>query len=316
MHANPILRVKNGLQTGDRFPLQKRIIMIGRDSINDIILDDNSISRQHARITRKDLEYWVEDLGSTNGTHINDKEITEPTQIKFGDMLRVGLHIELIVVSPAFSDQVPDATQEHPIAFEGASMNGSYNFGPVPSEPITIPPGNFMVDPPTVRVPAAGPAMFSLQILSGSHANQLLPLGIGEHTVGRKKDNKIVLSDEDISGQHAVLHVQSEGIWIKDLNSSNGTYVNGSKITEPVWLKPGDAIQLGPTMVAHMHRGLPSDPTAPSLSSLPHNPGAVNYGVPSLKRTIEVPSWLLIALISLAGLIALTSLGFAFLIGR
>lgn len=64
-------------------------------------------------------------------------------------------------------------------------------------------------------------------------------------TIGRDAKNSIVLNDKFISRQHAELVMLDNGqILLKDLNSSNGTYVNGNKVTE-CYLKPGDIVKCG-----------------------------------------------------------------------
>jgi pSer/pThr/pTyr-binding forkhead associated (FHA) protein len=296
MHSNPIISIKNGLQAGERFTLEKRILMIGRDSINDIVIEDNSISRQHARISRKDMDFFLEDLDSSNGTHINGHVIHESTKIKFGDELRIGLNIELTVVSPAFTDSVPGTGKR-----------------PTDTDYFVEAPRNS--ETPTLRLPKSGPALFSLQILSGHHAHQIIPLVLGDYEIGRKYDNQVILKDEDISSKHSLLHVQPEGIWVKDSESANGTFVNNQRITEPVWLKPGDTIQFGSSVLANLHVGLPIKPNSP-LPSLSGKNGTKAAPIIDMASSIEIPGWVIIALISLVGLIAVTSLAFAFLINR
>lgn len=63
---------------------------IGRDDSNDIVLVTTSASRTHARVS-EDAGVWrVEDLGSTNGTYVNGREIREPTQLSSGDLVKLG----------------------------------------------------------------------------------------------------------------------------------------------------------------------------------------------------------------------------------
>ena len=64
--------------------------MVGRDPDNDISVDLTTVSRRHARLYRKDGGAWVEDLGSTNGTLVNDAQIDGPRQLCNGDQLRFG----------------------------------------------------------------------------------------------------------------------------------------------------------------------------------------------------------------------------------
>ena len=65
--------------------------LLGRTSDSTILLDDDYASSRHAQLVQRDPETWVvTDLGSTNGTYVNGKRITEPTPIGINDILRIG----------------------------------------------------------------------------------------------------------------------------------------------------------------------------------------------------------------------------------
>lgn len=67
------------------------LITIGKDPSNNIKLDDLSVSRFHMQLYIKDENTIIAiDLGSTNGTYINGNKITQPTQLNFLDILKVG----------------------------------------------------------------------------------------------------------------------------------------------------------------------------------------------------------------------------------
>ena len=57
---------------GQSFDLNKPVVTIGREAGNDIVLEDPQVSRHHARLTLQGGGYVVEDLGSTNGSFINE----------------------------------------------------------------------------------------------------------------------------------------------------------------------------------------------------------------------------------------------------
>ena len=65
--------------------------------------------------------------------------------------------------------------------------------------------------------------------------------------VGRGADNDIPLEDDFASARHARLEPRRDGVWVSDAGSTNGTYVNGTKLAKPQRLKPGDVIRLGNT---------------------------------------------------------------------
>ncbi|HEX21652.1 MAG TPA: DUF2662 domain-containing protein [Actinobacteria bacterium] len=64
------------LETGKRFALKGETIYIGRQANNDMVVDDPSVSRRHARLEREGPSYVITDLNSTNGTQINQIPIT------------------------------------------------------------------------------------------------------------------------------------------------------------------------------------------------------------------------------------------------
>jgi hypothetical protein len=67
-------------------------------------------------------------------------------------------------------------------------------------------------------------------------------------TVGRGGQNDLVLgADEYASTRHARFEPRRDGIWVEDVGSTNGTYVNGTKLTRPRRLAPGDVVRVGET---------------------------------------------------------------------
>lgn len=82
----------SGRELGKRYPLEGMEVTIGRGIQSNIVIDEQSVSRQHARITllTEADSISVEDLGSSNGTYINDKKVTEPTEVRDQDVLRLG----------------------------------------------------------------------------------------------------------------------------------------------------------------------------------------------------------------------------------
>jgi pSer/pThr/pTyr-binding forkhead associated (FHA) protein len=67
-------------------------------------------------------------------------------------------------------------------------------------------------------------------------------------TIGRAEDNTLALpGDEFASGHHARIESQRDGVWILDLGSTNGTFVNGSRLDGKRKLREGDVVQIGDT---------------------------------------------------------------------
>jgi diguanylate cyclase (GGDEF)-like protein len=79
-----------GEPLGRRFELSEQEVTIGRDDDSTIALRLQSVSRRHARIFQRDGHHWVEDLGSTNGTLVNDFAVAAPAQLRNGDLIKCG----------------------------------------------------------------------------------------------------------------------------------------------------------------------------------------------------------------------------------
>ncbi|MBI3073504.1 MAG: diguanylate cyclase [Deltaproteobacteria bacterium] len=78
-----------GSELGKRFSVDRPQISIGRSARADIIIDEDSVSRNHAKITRSPRGVVVHDLGSTNGTYVNDEPVTQVT-LADGDLVKIG----------------------------------------------------------------------------------------------------------------------------------------------------------------------------------------------------------------------------------
>ena len=82
--------VVEGANAGERAELDQAPILIGRGSDAAIRLDDDYVSTRHARIASSADQWFVEDLGSTNGTYVGSARITQPTTLTLGTQVRIG----------------------------------------------------------------------------------------------------------------------------------------------------------------------------------------------------------------------------------
>ncbi len=82
--------VVEGSNAGERADLDQAPILIGRGHDAAIRLDDDYVSTRHARIAASGDQWFVEDLGSTNGTYIGSVRITQPTTLTLGTQVRIG----------------------------------------------------------------------------------------------------------------------------------------------------------------------------------------------------------------------------------
>jgi diguanylate cyclase (GGDEF)-like protein len=78
-----------GHELGKKYRFAQNSIIIGRSSKSDIHIDEESVSRSHCRLERKASETTIRDLGSTNGTYVNDKQ-ADNIVLRDGDLIKVG----------------------------------------------------------------------------------------------------------------------------------------------------------------------------------------------------------------------------------
>ena len=92
-----ILLVLKGAGVGGRYLLDAMETKVGRDINNEICLDDITVSRSHALITKSNGQYFIKDLGSLNGTYLNAISVRD-TAITSGDEIQIGkYHLTLFV---------------------------------------------------------------------------------------------------------------------------------------------------------------------------------------------------------------------------
>lgn len=130
------LVMQTGPATGQVYPVTDRPQTIGRGSTNDIVIPDKSLSRLHARIRATPAGFIIEDLGSTNGTFVNERQVFNPMPLHPGDTIRLGTTITLRVQGRggAFDADktVMSAEAGRPAAAGAAVTRGA---APLPAQP-------------------------------------------------------------------------------------------------------------------------------------------------------------------------------------
>lgn len=88
-----------------------------------------------------------------------------------------------------------------------------------------------------------------------SPTGEQIPIPVGEATAGRQQDNRLVISGTGVSRQHATFNRQASQLWITDLKSANGTYINGTQLAphQPQLLQEGDTIGFGRQITFTVH---------------------------------------------------------------
>lgn len=84
------VEVVQGVNTGIVADLSQAPVLIGRGNDAAIRLDDDYVSTRHARIVESGGQWYVEDLGSTNGTYLGSQRLTQPVPVGLGSQIRIG----------------------------------------------------------------------------------------------------------------------------------------------------------------------------------------------------------------------------------
>jgi predicted component of type VI protein secretion system len=126
-------------------------LTIGRDSTNEIVINDAEVSRRHARLTFQGGKYVLEDLGSTNGTFVNGQRLSGPRVLKAGEVISFGEQIVLVFESVSLD---PGATMVSPRAAAAIPASPRPMAPPPPPPP---PPAQYAGSVP------AGPVMPPVQ---------------------------------------------------------------------------------------------------------------------------------------------------------
>lgn len=212
--AQPLVTLSVQGPTGDKsFPLGPGTSVIGRTPDNTIPLPHDEVSRHHAQLLVDGSGCCISDLGSTNGTFVNGIRLGQqrPERLREGDVLQIG-----------------------PFALGLAFASGRN--GPVrvdfPPVRLDVPPARLDVPPERLyKAEAAPTARFDLAQKPAVR-------------IGRASDNDLVVQHPQVSRYHAVLERTGRDFRLTDLGSTNGTMVNGKRITRPQMLREGDAVQI------------------------------------------------------------------------
>ena len=215
---NPFkLIVKQGPSPEQEFELTTAEIILGRDPSLDITFNLTAVSRCHARLILRGDGYFLEDLGRSNGTYLNDQLVTQATPLSPGDQISLGHAVSLLFTGP--TPAAPE-TQIAQAALAQTMLEGETS------------------QKTTVQSPL-------LQIQIAESAPQSFPLTKNTVTIGRSGDNDLVIASPIVSRYHAQLERLAEGYQLTVLpQATNPLLLNGKAIAEVVGLRHGDEIQV------------------------------------------------------------------------
>lgn len=233
-----------------------KTITIGRQAGSYFLVDHGSISRRHAEITYANGQYDLRDLGSSNGTFVNEVRLQPNSAhiLKHNDRVRFG-QVSFVFLARSVGKQA-DAGEINPfLTTLHEKATGFYdpaNTGPSSEpqgQPILHTDGSLLLPGAASAIPA--PVVAQLQaspalIVVGRDKPQVFLLRQGKRfTLGRDKASDIVLAEVSASRKHAEVIPGSDGFYIRDLGSSNGVMVNQTRIDNPYRLTHGDRVMIG-----------------------------------------------------------------------
>jgi EmrB/QacA subfamily drug resistance transporter len=234
------LEVTEGPAAGTQIAIGLEPMVFGRaEEGKGKLGDDSELSRRHARISQQDGKLLVEDLGSTNGTLVNGREISEPATVGLGEVIELGTSKLRVAELPMPAPAVPAAAAAAAAAAAGPAAG-----------------------PQVTRVTAA--VAPELEVVDGPAAGTRIPVGETPFVFGRAEEDRGKLGDDpELSRRHASASlIDPARILIEDLGSTNGTYVNDLRIGAPTIVRLGDSVRLGTTtlkVVAPRSAEAPSD---------------------------------------------------------
>jgi pSer/pThr/pTyr-binding forkhead associated (FHA) protein len=196
------------LVDGREYLVSERGLVLGRDPSCDVVIPGGGVSRKHATIAPENDGYRLTDT-STNGVLVNGERIAMPTLLARGDLVSIGGEEFRF-----YADEAPAA----PAAAAAAAAAGA----------------------PT------GPVLARLECVStGVLRGLAFELRSPVVHVGRGTQNDVVVPDESVSDQHASIRRLGAAWYVVDVDSTNGTYVGGERITGQAPLIEGSDVRFG-----------------------------------------------------------------------
>lgn len=261
-------------------------LRIGRDENADLIFNVPGISRRHARILYKDSQFFIEDLGSRNGTKVGKRlEPNTKVPLKNNGLVKLGRNVRLIFVDvltlylSVFSsfDPSKNSTEDTLAGDERKVLQWQQMLTSTIDEPQTVEEFAHKIRDLSLQdflQVYPNPVLIRLYARkSGVHFRTLqtevtkkikrpeafvefervvfypLDKGVGRYSLGRSIDNDIVIEDVSVSRNHAALEHDGRSWTIRDLDSTEGTRINDKAIEGTKVIYEEDKVQMGDNYV-------------------------------------------------------------------
>src|SRR6476469_9645415 len=231
------------LTDGREYTMAGPSLVFGRDAGSDVVVGGTEVSRRHAEIQATPDGYVLNDL-SVNGTYVNGERVGRQHLLARADVIRIG-HDEFrfyadVATPPVARGRrsVPPVTAPQPPTGAGARLSDTLLGMPQPMPSATVTPTQPQVAP-----------IASLLVRNGAMKGRRLAVKVPVVNIGRADFNDIVIPDPSVSTSHAKLQ-RRDDVWIlSDLGSTNGTFVEGERLSGEVALGPGTTVKFGEVAV-------------------------------------------------------------------
>lgn len=218
------------------------VLLVGRDPTCQVVVPDRSVSRRHAEIRRVGDNWVIRDLGSRNGIHLNGTR-AETITLSNGTQVRIGSAHD----GPLLTFTLPESSPEPPTQRPAPPAASVPAQRPRPEPPVVSPLEPPVVSPlePPFPPPAPSPPPQTRSEPPRTGRPEIAAFdATGTTTIGRSADCDIVLYDLLVSRRHAMIRQSGNRYHLIDLGSTNGTYVNGRRISRSL-LNAGDVVSIG-----------------------------------------------------------------------
>lgn len=243
------------LTDGREYAIAGTSLVFGRDASCDVVVPGKDVSRRHAEIVQTPKGYLIVD-SSTNGTSVNDVRIEGQRLLARADVITIGeekfrFYADTAAPAPP-PTPAPPPPRENPSPGPAASEPPS---SPSAASPPPIPPTQGSAAgrlretvhgmPAPQRPSGGGGPLASFLVRNGALKGQRLLVKTPVVNIGRADYNDLVFPDESVSTTHAKLQ-RREGVWVMvDLDSTNGTFIDGDQIKGEAPLAPGASVRFG-----------------------------------------------------------------------
>lgn len=148
------LVIQSGPNPGQVINLGTVALSLGREATNNVVLNDPEISRRHARILPQGASgagFLLEDLNSTNGTYVNEQQVTGRVLLQSGDVIQLGENVRIVFEMPAIAPTVMHArpTLDHNTPVESLKARRAGTLPSRPPELDLLTPGKLYEAPPS-----------------------------------------------------------------------------------------------------------------------------------------------------------------------